>query len=276
MYKINKKLVSLLSWKIVLGLIIFIIFFVFSKFAGIIIIKLNQWKNKDKKVDSSKGLLFNFIVKSIVFVCIVIGAFISLSFMGVNLSTILVILGSAGLGIAFALKDFLSSCVNGMVIISLDYFKIGDLIKVGETLGNVTNFDLLTTSVTDIEDIVHIIPNNKIVGDEFLNYSKNETVFVGASACISNSNVNVDIQRIFKEIKVEMKKSKYIHPKGKVWVYIDKMTDNGTVIGGGFDCDPEKFFDAQRSWEIDFRMFLKKKKIRLCTSGSRYVDQENE
>lgn len=81
---------------------------------------------------------------------------------GVNVTSMLAGVGIASIVIGFALQDSLKDIIRGFVIISDDYYEIGDVIKFGENIGPVVSVSLLTTKIQDINtnNIVSIANRN--------------------------------------------------------------------------------------------------------------------
>ena len=81
---------------------------------------------------------------------------------GVNVTSMLAGVGIAGIVIGFALQDSLKDIIRGFVIVSDDYYEIGDVIKYGDNVGPVTSVSLLTTKIQDINtmNIVSIANRN--------------------------------------------------------------------------------------------------------------------
>ena len=216
-------------------------------------------------------MVIEFLKKVIGISIIIIGIYVSLSFIGMDMSTILVFLGCAGLGVALALKDFIASCVNGIIIITLNYYKVGDLIKYGELLGNVSSFNLVNTIIKDVDGVSYIIPNSKIVNDGYVAYSKDEKISLGVEACVSSADPSVNIQKILDGLKEELKNKDY-NNSDQSFVFISEMNEFGTVIGGGFKVNAENYFMARKLLRFRVREYLRKQGVLLCNSGSRYVD----
>lgn len=262
-----KNLDSNYFLKVILGIIVFGIFYLLSKIAPILILK---YEKKAKIYNNSKKLLLDFLSKTISYVILLVGVFYGLSIIGFDLGFIMVIIGTLGFGIAFALKDFLSGCINGVIIIIRDYYKPGDLIMVGESMGFVKNFDLLNTEIEDIDGILHYMPNTAIVNAPFQNYSKGGNLKVTANACISNADNTKDIVSLLKEFEGELRKMDY-RINDSVFAIIISMDENGTVVQAGITIKAENFYAARKALRMKLRMFLREKGVLLCDRGSRYI-----
>jgi len=87
-------------------------------------------------------------------------------------------LGIGALVIGFALKDIIENWVSGLLIISGKTYKSGDVIKVGDLTGVVTDISLRTTKLKTYDRNEIIIPNSTLLKQNIINLTggKKETV----------------------------------------------------------------------------------------------------
>ncbi|MBR2658576.1 mechanosensitive ion channel family protein [Candidatus Saccharibacteria bacterium] len=87
------------------------------------------------------------------FVCaaiLIIVVLTVLQLLGVNVSSMLAGVGIASIIIGFALQDALKDIFRGLEIVADDYYDIGDVIKYGDNMGQVTSINLRTTKMQDM------------------------------------------------------------------------------------------------------------------------------
>lgn len=94
--------------------------------------------------------LMRMLKSAIIGVLGIIVVLIVLELCGINVSSMLAGVGIASIVIGFALQDSLKDIIRGFVIISDNYYEIGDVIKFGDNVGPVTSVTLLTTKIQDI------------------------------------------------------------------------------------------------------------------------------
>lgn len=91
--------------------------------------------------------------------------------MGVQTTSFLAVLGSAGLAIGLALQGSLANLAGGVLILFLRPFKVGDFIETSAISGTVKKILLFNTEITAIDNRVYIIPNGALANSNILNYS---------------------------------------------------------------------------------------------------------
>jgi small conductance mechanosensitive channel len=119
----------------------------------------------------SDAILVGFVgnvAYGILLVAVVLAAVDSL---GVNVTSLLAIVGAAGLAIGLALKDSLANFAAGVMIIIFRPFKIGDYINAAGTAGSVDEIGLFATMMHTPDNQRIIVPNSGIIGGNITNVS---------------------------------------------------------------------------------------------------------
>ena len=104
-----------------------------------------------------------------------IGFVIILDFFGVNTTSIIALLGAAGLAIALALKDTLSNIAAGMMLLILRPFRSGHFIESGSIVGTVKEIGLFTTIIITPDGLYISAPNSSLWGAPIKNFTTNGT-----------------------------------------------------------------------------------------------------
>jgi small conductance mechanosensitive channel len=125
-----------------------------------------------KKVDNT---VISFVA-SLVYGLVVLVAFIAaISHLGFNTSSLVAIVGAAGLAIGLALQGSLANFASGILIISFKPFKAGDFVEVAGTAGVVEEVQIFSTQLKTPDNKTVIIPNGGITSGNIVNYSAKPT-----------------------------------------------------------------------------------------------------
>lgn len=124
---------------------------------------LNGREKKTSKImNNKKNKTLIRMLKSIVAGALsIITVLMVLEIYGINVSSMLAGVGIASIVIGFALQDSLKDIIRGFVIVSDDYYEIGDVIKFGDNLGPVVSVSLLTTKIQDINTMNYVSIANR-------------------------------------------------------------------------------------------------------------------
>jgi small conductance mechanosensitive channel len=96
-------------------------------------------------------------------------AFIILSVLDVNITGAIAGLGIGALVVGFGLQDIIENWVSGILIMSGKTYAIGDVIRVGDLTGTVTDVALRTTKLKTYDQNEIIIPNSVLMKEKIIN-----------------------------------------------------------------------------------------------------------
>lgn len=111
--------------------------------------------------------------------------------LGVETSSIIAVVGAAGLAIGLALQGSLSNFAAGVLLVSLRPFKVGEYTEMGGMAGTVEEVHIFSTTLRTVDNKSVVMPNGKIISGDIINYSRHPvrridlTIGVGYNADIS-------------------------------------------------------------------------------------------
>jgi small-conductance mechanosensitive channel len=120
------------------------------------------------KVDEGLAYSISTLVKYLLFI---IGIFIALSLVGLDIQTVMVFAGAIGVGIGLGLQKIAANFISGLIIIFGRKVRKGDWLQVGDTLGVVQRVTLASTIVWTRDNIQHLIPNTDLIANTIMNYT---------------------------------------------------------------------------------------------------------
>ncbi len=123
-----------------------------------------EMKDYDLTLERFTADLINWSLKLLLFVMVV-------TQLGIKSSSLLALLGAAGLAIGLALQGSLSNFAGGVLILAFRPFKVKDFIEAQGVKGTVEEISLFTTKVLTIGNQLAVIPNAKLSNDTIINFS---------------------------------------------------------------------------------------------------------
>jgi small conductance mechanosensitive channel len=154
---------------VVAALAIVLVGFMIAGWARNRVIGLSQ---RYKRLD---GTLFNFLGNILRYVVLGFTALFVLNTFGVQTTSVVALIGAAGLAIGLALQGALSNVAAGVMIILFRPFKIGDFVEVAGQAGTVRDLSLNYTELASLGNVQIIIPNSQVWGNVIANYSSYDT-----------------------------------------------------------------------------------------------------
>lgn len=93
---------------------------------------------------------------------------------GVNVTSVIAVLGSAGVAVGLALQGSLSNLAGGVLILILKPFKVGDYIieDANKNEGTVTEIQIFYTKLTTGDNRVIILPNGSLANTSLTNVTQ--------------------------------------------------------------------------------------------------------
>ena len=105
-----------------------------------------------------------------------LGLIVGLDTTGLNLRSLLVVGGALGLGVGLGLQNIVANFVAGLVILWEGPVKVGDLIEVGNTQGEVIRIGARGTWVRTFDNQVIIVPNSEFINQRVSNWTANDRI----------------------------------------------------------------------------------------------------
>lgn len=111
------------------------------------------------------------ILRLIHYTLIVIGMLIALGVVGIPLTSLAVVFGLIGVGIAFGLQNITSNFVSGIILLFERPVSVGDYIEVSGSVGQVRAINMRSTTILTLDNITLIVPNSQLIENTVTNWS---------------------------------------------------------------------------------------------------------
>src|SRR5438093_3507122 len=108
---------------------------------------------------------------------LVIGFLVIMQAAGINLTTFNVVAGAVGVGVGFGLQNIVSNFISGLIVMFERPVKLGDRIEVGGIEGSVIEIGARATTVLTIDNVVAIIPNQKLITETVKNWQQGRSMW---------------------------------------------------------------------------------------------------
>ena len=135
-----------------------------AKFLRDLIVSVLARKNIDAMLVSFTGNIA--YIAMLLFVIVA-----ALGQLGVQTTSIITMIGAAGLAIGLSLQSSLSNVAAGMMIIFFRPFKVGDQIEAAGVSGIVEGIQIFSTQLRSADNKAIIVPNSSITSGNIINYS---------------------------------------------------------------------------------------------------------
>ena len=104
-----------------------------------------------------------------------IGVSIGLTTIGVDLTSLAVLLGALGIGIGFGLQDTVANFIAGLMILFERHLRVGDFIELESGVaGEVREIHIRATRIATNDNIDILVPNSEFVRGRVVNWTLDE------------------------------------------------------------------------------------------------------
>lgn len=157
-------LIAAWGTRILLAIVIFVIGRIAAKLVGKLVTRVATRANVD-------AALARFLTSLVVISVTVVAAIFALDQLGVDTTSLIAVLGAAGLAIGLALKDSLSNFASSVMIMVFKPFRTGDFVEAGGASGTVVDIGMFNTRMLTADNQYVVIPNSNVTSDRIINYS---------------------------------------------------------------------------------------------------------
>ncbi len=162
--------------------------------------------SKGFKKKQTEPTVSNFMLSLLKFMLNLVLLIIVGTMLGVQMSSLVAVLGAAGLAIGLALQGSLSNFAGGIILLVLKPFKVGDYIKANGLEGSVKSLAILFTTLETVDKKTVYIPNGSLANAPITNFSVSENRRVDLVFSTSYDNDIDKVKAIITEVAVA-------HPK---------------------------------------------------------------
>lgn len=171
--------------QLIIAVIVLVIGIIMARVLSRIIGKGMKKSNMDNAAQS-------FLVSVIRIVLYTVVGIMVLSVLNVPMSSIITILGAAGLAASLALQNCLTNLCGGFILLFSKPFSAGDTVELDGTVGTVEAIGVLYTKISTFDGKTILIPNGNVTSARLINYTETPTRRVDLTFDISyNADYNL-------------------------------------------------------------------------------------
>jgi MscS family membrane protein len=144
------------------------------------LMRLSSWSERKLRLRlgrrNSTGALsvLRFVRSAVDATFIFVGLLVLLHYFDIKATTALAGLGVGGIAVALAAQKTLENVIAGVSLISDEALRVGDFLRVGTTLGTVTDIGLRSTRIRTLDRTVVNLPNGQIANANLENLSERD------------------------------------------------------------------------------------------------------
>jgi|TARA_B110000263_G_scaffold37135_1_gene28699 small conductance mechanosensitive channel len=160
--------------------------------------------------------LLNTVFTVIIFVA-------AINQLGVETTSIIALLGAAGLAIGLALQGSLANFAAGILIVIFRPYKVGDYIEAGTNVGTVKDIQIFSTVLRTPDNKAIVVPNGSIMDGSITNYSEQPTRRIDIIASCSYED---DLDKVKQVLKTILDSEERILTEPKPQIAVSELAES--------------------------------------------------
>lgn len=180
------------------------------------------------------------VVRYAILILVVVAA---LGQLGVQTTSLLAVLGAAGLAIGLALQGTLANIAAGIMLLYLRPFRAGDTIETPLVIGKVKEIGLFATSMETLDGLYYFVPNSALWNVPLKNQTRNPRRLVTVTLNVSYEADLAEAKRVLADIAKEEPR---VLSDPEPTVSVESYMDNRVVIALRAWVATADFPDVQR------------------------------
>jgi small conductance mechanosensitive channel len=156
----------------------------------------------------------------------VVGIVAALQMVGIQTTTVVTVLGAAGLAVGLALQSSLSHFAAGVMLVSFRPFEVGDFIEGATVAGTVDNIGLFSTTIVSSDNVRITVPNSNLFSGTLKNKTVMGTRRVDLQVDIGGRPIEATMTQLLSLVQP--------HPlvlrKPRAACYIESISAAGTIL----------------------------------------------
>ncbi|MCM1496539.1 MAG: mechanosensitive ion channel [Bacteroides sp.] len=193
----------------------------------------------DPTVSSFLGSMIHITLYVLVFITVV-------SIMGIQVTSFVTLLGTAGVTIGLALQGSLSNFAGGVLILMLKPFVIGDYIRedTHDNEGTVISIDIFYTRLRTFDGKVVVIPNGTLSNTSLTNLTRQEKRRLDLTIPVS---YEADLQNARRVIQQVLQQENMILQEEPMDIVLDAFADSSMTVLIHVWVETENYWQAKWS-----------------------------
>lgn len=180
-----------------LKLVAAILIYIIGRWVAKLITNLIRKMLNKSKLDNTLITFLSNMIYALLLTFVIIAA---IGKLGVQTTSLVAIVGAAGLAVGMALQGSLSNFASGVMLILFKPFKVGDKITAAGTTGVVQDIGIFHTTILTSDNTKVIVPNSPIAGGAITNYSAMPTRRIELSVSVPGTSDMAKVSNILQGI----------------------------------------------------------------------------
>lgn len=223
---------------LILAIVIYLVGCILNK----VVLKLLGKGLEKSRLDKTVHEFIKSTVKIVLFGFIIV---IVLTVLGIPMTSIITVIGSAGIAIGLALQSSLSNVAGGVIVLMGKNFKVGDYVCINGDEGTVAEISVICTKIITVDNKAIYIPNGTVSNAVVTNYTQERTRRVDLVFGISYDN---DVKKAISLINNVLAENSKVLADPSPFVHISAFSSSSV------DITVRAWTESANYWDVYFAL----------------------
>ena len=206
------------------------------------VIKLfERYEGKMKLEPTVRGFIKN-LIRILLYVIVIMTA---ANTMGIPMTSIVTLLGSAGVAVSLAMQGALGNLIGGFILLLFKPIKAGEYVKIGDNEGTVKSIGAFYTEIVTIDNRLVHLPNGTLTNTAIVNFTREGTRRLDLTFSVGYES---DMDQVYEVLNRVVSEEKAIRPDPAPTVNLLKCGDSS------LDFTVRVWVNGTDYWPVYFRM----------------------
>jgi len=212
---------------------------------------INRYETKLKIEPTLRGFIRN-LIRILLYVIVITTA---ANTMGIPMTSLITLLGSAGVAISLAMQGVLGNLIGGFILLLLKPIKAGEFVKIGDNEGTVQSIGAFYTEMTTFDNRHINLPNSTLTNTPIINYTREGTRRLDLVFSVSYES---DLDQVYEVLNRVVSEEKALLAEPAPAVYLTRCADSA------MEFSIRVWVSTADYWPVNFR---------LLENGKRALDR---
>ena len=203
------------------------------------IIERNE--HKMKMEPTLRGFIKN-LIRVLLYLLVILTA---VNTMGVPMTSIITLLGSAGVAVSLAMQGVLGNLVGGFILLIFKPIRAGEYVRIGDNEGTVKNIGTFYTEIATFDNRHINLPNGTLTNTAIVNYTREGTRRLDLNFTVGYEH---SIDQVYDILRKVVSGEKDLLENPAPAVYLTKCADNG------LEFSIRVWVTGENYWPVNFRL----------------------
>ncbi len=175
--------------------------------------------HRNEVEDTLESFIGNIVYMALM-ICVVLAAITRL---GVQTTSIIAIMGAAGLAVGLALQGSLSNFASGVLIILFKPYRVGDFVEAAGVSGSIDSVQIFNTVLQTSDNKRVVVPNSQITNGVITNFSANDTRRLDLTFGVAYAD---DVDKVRNLLQSIAANCQYVLPEPEPLVALHTLADS--------------------------------------------------